>query len=295
MVCDMFLETELSKKLNNELESAGISVSEALIAKTLAAVQAARTAENSEATDTEWNEASEENINTLIALAGAKKRKMKGFAPIVFRAATVMAACFVLVVGAFALRFSTMRMGKEEAAQAPMMTAQNGSARNGVTYAADADSTGSADYKCYSDSMEMVEEESAVVAMEPAEIPMDVIVPASESAPADDAAIMEECEKAENSDVLEEVKCLTEQLAQAESVRLRKNRQGDYVYEFFVQGSAGVSGFYWVYEDGAVGYAEAPPEGQTGTMNAFDGSEDSEFRKAVLVWMKQNGYMFDAE
>ena len=291
----MFLETELSKKLNNELESAGISVSEALIAKTLAAVQAARTAENSEATDTEWNEASEENINTLIALAGAKKRKMKGFAPIVFRAATVMAACFVLVVGAFALRFSTMRMGKEEAAQAPMMTAQNGSARNGVTYAADADSTGSADYKCYSDSMEMVEEESAVVAMEPAEIPMDVIVPASESAPADDAAIMEECEKAENSDVLEEVKCLTEQLAQAESVRLRKNRQGDYVYEFFVQGSAGVSGFYWVYEDGAVGYAEAPPEGQTGTMNAFDGSEDSEFRKAVLVWMKQNGYMFDAE
>lgn len=295
MVCDMFLETELSKKLNNELESAGISVSEALIAKTLAAVQAARTAENSEATDTEWNEASEENINTLIALAGAKKRKMKGFAPIVFRAATVMAACFVLVVGAFALRFSTMRMGKEEAAQAPMMTAQNGSARNGVTYAADADSTGSADYKCYSDSMEMLEEESAVVAMEPAEIPMDVIVPASESAPADDAAIMEECEKAENSDVLEEVKCLTEQLAQAESVRLRKNRQGDYVYEFFVQGSAGVSGFYWVYEDGAVGYAEAPPEGQTGTMNAFDGSEDSEFRKAVLVWMKQNGYMFDAE
>lgn len=297
MVYDMCFETELSDKLNNELESAGISVSEALIAKTLAAVQAARSTAENETPDAEWTEASEENINKLIELAKARKGRWKRIAPLVFKTATVMAACLVLVVGAFALRFSTMRMGKDnaETAQAPMMTAQNGSARNGVTYAADADSTGSADYKCYSDSMEMVEEESAVVAMEPAEIPMDVIVPASESAPADDAAIMEECEKAENSDVLEEVKCLTEQLAQAESVRLRKNRQGDYVYEFFVQGSAGVSGFYWVYEDGAVGYAEAPPEGQTGTMNAFDGSEDSEFRKAVLVWMKQNGYMFDAE
>ena len=296
VVCDMFLETELSEKLNNELESAGISVSDALIAKTLAAVQAARAAEVNEVPDAEWVEASEENAEKLIELAKARKgRRIKGAAPALFRVATVMAACFVLVVGAFALRFSTMRMGKEEAAQAPMMTAQNGSARNGVTYAADADSTGSADYKCYSDSMEMVEEESAVVAMEPAEIPMDVIVPASESAPADDAAIMEECEKAENSDVLEEVKCLTEQLAQAESVRLRKNRQGDYVYEFFVQGSAGVSGFYWVYEDGAVGYVEAPPEGQTGTMNAVDGSEDSGFREAVSVWVKQNGYIFYAE
>lgn len=291
----MFLETELSEKLNSELESAGISVSEALIAKTLAAVQAARTEENRKNTDAEWNEASEENINTLIALAGARKRKIKGFAPILFRAATVMAACFVLVVGAFALRFSTMRMGKEEAAQAPMMTAQNGSARNGVKYAADADSTGSADYKCYSDSMEMAEEESAVVAMESAEILMDAIVPASESAPADDAAIVESCEKAEKSDVLEEAKCLTEQLAQAESVRLHKNEQGSYVYEFFVQDSAGVSGFYWVYEDGAVGYAEVLPEGQTGTMNAISGSEDSGFRRAVLVWMKQNGYTFDAE
>ena len=41
----MVFETELSEKLNSELESAGISVSEALIAKTLAAVQAARAEE----------------------------------------------------------------------------------------------------------------------------------------------------------------------------------------------------------------------------------------------------------
>lgn len=288
----MFLETELSEKLNSELESAGISVSEALIAKTLAAVQAARTAEENETTDAEWTEVSEANVNKLVELAGTRKRRMQGMAPMLFRVATVMAACFVLVVGAFALRFSTMRMGKEEAAQAPMMTAQNGSARNGMTYAADADSTGSADYKCYSDSMEMVEEESAVVAMEPAEISMDVIVPAAESVPADGTDTVEECEKEETSDVQEDVKCLTEQLAQAESVRLRKNRQGDYVYEFFVQGNAGVAGFYWVYEDGAVGYVEAPTEGQTGTMNAVDGSEDSGFREAVSVWMKQNSYIF---
>lgn len=289
----MFLETELSEKLNSELESAGISVSEALIAKTLAAVQAARTAEQ-DASETEWIEATEENANKLIELAGARKRNLKKFAPVLFRVATVMAACFVLVVGGFVLRFSTMRMGKDtaEQAQAPMMTAQNGSARNGMTYAADADSTGSADYKCYSDSMEMVEEESAVVAMEPAEISMDVIVPAAESVPADGTDTVEECEKEETSDVQEDVKCLTEQLAQAESVRLRKNRQGDYVYEFFVQGNAGVAGFYWVYEDGAVGYVEAPTEGQTGTMNAVDGSEDSGFREAVSVWMKQNSYIF---
>ena len=292
MVCDMFFETELSEKLNNELESAGISVSEELVAKTLAAVQAAREAESG---DAEWNEASEENISKLIELAGVRKRRLRGLAPVLFRAATVMAACFVLVVGAFALRFSTMRMGSEEAApMMPRTTAENGSAQNDMKYATDAYSiVTDEDYDLYGAPMEAHVEESMVVAEASDEVDMEPVVPTVKEELADDADAVE----AENaggavSEVQNPASWLTEQLAQAESVRMSRNEQGIRLYEFFVRDSAGVPGYYNVYEDGTVMFGEIPPDGQTGTIQAVGGSEDKAFRRAVLVWMKEQGYSF---
>jgi len=295
----MVFETELSEKLNSELESAGISVSEALIAKTLAAVQAARATEVNEVPDTEWVGASEENAEKLIELAKASKgRRIKGAGPALFRVATVMAACFVLVVGAFALRFSTMRMGKEEAAQAPMMTAQNGSARNGVKYAADAESIAEEDFKYFSDTMESMEMESPAMAESPADSLVEPVTTTAEGVLVDDAdaviesEAVEECEKAEASDIQEEVKLLTEQLAQAETVQLLKNEQGIRWYEFFVRDSVNEPGYYRVYEDGAVEFTELPPVGQNSTRVVYDASENKEFRRALLVWMKKHGYSF---
>lgn len=295
----MVFETELSEKLNSELESAGISVSETLIAKTLAAVQAARTTEVNEVPDAEWVGASEENAEKLIELAKASKgRRIKGAGPALFRVATVMAACFVLVVGAFALRFSTMRMGKEEAAQAPMMTAQNGSARNGVTYAADAESIAEEDFKYFSDTMESMEMESPAMAESPADSLVEPVTTTAEGVLADDAdaviesEAVEKCEKAEASDIPEEVKLLTEQLAQAETVQLLKNEQGIRWYEFFVRDSVNEPGYYRVYEDGAVEFTELPPVGQNSTRVVYDASENKEFRRALLVWMKKHGYSF---
>lgn len=266
----MVFETELSDKLNNELESAGISVSEALIAKTLAAVQAAR-AEEKETSETEWVEASEDNINKLIELAQARKGRFKGAGQILFRTATVMAACLVLVAGAFALRFSTMRMGKD-AAQAPMAAAENGSARNGITYAADADGVvvESEDFKLYSNTTESLVEEPA--AAEPAE----------------------EC-VAETADVQEEVKLLTEQLIQAESVEKELTVQGTSVYRFVVRDAAGVTVCYLVHENGMVEFAEMTADEETGAVWSYGAAEDKTFRRSLLVWMKQNGYGFDAE
>jgi len=295
----MIFETELSEKLNSELESAGISVSETLIAKTLAAVQAARTTEVNEVPDAEWVGASEENAEKLIELAKARKgRRIKGAGPVLFRVATVMAACFVLVVGAFALRFSTMRMGKEEAAQAPMMAGQNGSARNGVTYAVDAESIAEEDFKYFRDTMESMEMESPAMAESPAAYLTAPVTTTAEGVLADDAdaviesEAVEECEKAEASDIQEEVKLLTEQLAQAETVQLLKNEQGIRWYEFFVRDSVNEPGYYRVYEDGAVEFTELPPVGQNSTWAVYDASENKEFRRALLVWMKKHGYSF---
>lgn len=300
----MFFETELSDKLNNELESAGICVSEDLIAKTLVAVQAARTATENEASDAEWIEAAEGNATKLIELAGARKRRIKSIAPVLFRAATVMAACFVLVVGAFALRFSTMRMGKDSAAQEPMMTAENGSARNSIAYAADADSmeivTGE-EFSLFDAKAESPTEQSAASGVWAVETAMEPIEPTAESDMADDAvaneaaateAVEQEPVRAEDSDVQSKVAALTEILALAESVELRKNEQGIRLYEFFAKDSAGAEGYYCIYEDGSVEFAEVPPEGQTNPLKPFAGSDDKAFRRAVLVWMKEHGYSF---
>ena len=292
----MFLETELSEKLNNELESTGISVSEALIARTLAAVEAARKAEN-EVTDTEWSEASEENISKLIELADSRKRKLKGIAPVLFRVAGVMAACFVLVVGGFALRFSTMRMGREEAAQAPRMTTDTAVAQNEMKSVADADGVMTEeDFMYYGEPLEAHVEESEAVAEACVEAETEPIAPTVKEELADDADAVEES-KQENVGVVTSgeqnpAAWLTERLAQAESVNLQKNKQGIRWYSFFVRDSAGVPGYYNVYEDGTVMFGEIPPEGQTGTMRAVDGSEDKAFRRALLVWMKEQGYSF---
>lgn len=292
----MFLETELSEKLNSELESAGISVSEALIAKTLAAVQAARTAEQ-DASETDWIEATEENANKLIELAGARKRNLKKFAPVLFRVATVMAACFVLVVGGFVLRFSTMRMGKDtaEQAQAPMMTAESGSARSDMK--ADADANGVADesYMYFSETSESLEMESAVSADCIADAPMEPIVPTAESDVADDAdAVVEEMEEKESevSQVQDAAKMLTAQLERAESVELEYTAQGTAVYRFVVRETDGSAVCYLVHENGRVECAELMADGETGAVMLYDSVDGKAFQRAVLVWMKQNGYSF---
>ena len=293
MVYDMYFETELSDKLNNELESAGISVSEALIAKTLAAVQAARTAEQ-DASEAEWIEATEENANKLIELAGARKRSLKRFAPVLFRVATVMAACFVLVVGGFVLRFSTMRMGKDtaEQAQAPMVTAESGSAR--IDMKADADANGAADiYMYYSETSESLEMESAVSADGIADAPMEPIVPTAESDVADDAdAVVEEAEEAAVSGVHDVAKVLTVQLERAESVEPEYTAQGTVVYRFVVRETDGSAICYLVHENGRVECAELMSDGETGAVMLYDSADGKAFQRAVLVWMKQNGYDF---
>ena len=291
----MFFETELSDKLNNELESAGICVSETLIAKTLAAVQAARTAEEREVPDTEWTEASEENIKKLIELTGVRKKRRKGIAPVLFRAATVMAACLVLVVGGFALRFSTMRAGKETAPMAPMMTDENRSARNSISYTTDADSVMVGDdYELFGETFQAQVEESAVAAEEPMEAMLEPIEPTVECDVAEDAVTEDEVQaewKEELSDV-QNAAALTERLLQAETVNLRRNAQGVSVYEFFVSDNTGEQGYYWVYEDGMVEFAKVLQDGQAGMVESPVGSENIEFRRAVLVWMKEYGYLF---
>ncbi len=298
-VCDVFFETELSDKLNYELESAGISVSEALIAKTLTAVQAARTSEENEVPDTEWIEAEEEHVEKLIELAQARKGRIKGAGPVLFRLATVMAACFVLVVGAFALRFSTMRMSKENAA--PMTTAENESARNGVKYAADSDSTAAGeDFKYFSELVESKSEESAVASINPAEVPMDAITPASESNLADDAdAVMEEaetgCVEVERN-AQEKAASLMVRLEQAESVKKERTAQGNTVYRFVMQDDAETYKYYLVHETGEVEFAMKTADGETISEIMYYNSADSkEFRRFVLVLMKKHGYEFDAE
>lgn len=293
----MFLETELSEKLNSELEAAGISVSEALITKTLAAVQAARTAEEKENSGTEWAEASEENVNKLIELAKARKGRIKGAGPVLFRLATVMAACFVLVVGAFALRFSTMRMGKENAA--PMATAENSSTRNGAKYAADSDSTAAGeDFKYFSESVESKSEESAVASINPAEAPMDAIAPTSESDLADVAEVVVE-ETGEGyfmvEDAQEAVMLLGVELSQAESVEKERTAQGNTVYRFVMQDDAEATKYYLVHEDGEVEFTKMTADGEPVTVMLHNGSDSKGFRRAVLVWMKQNGYEFDGK
>jgi len=294
----MVFETELSEKLNSELESAGISVSEALIAKTLAAVKAARTTEENEVPDTEWTEASEENINKLIELAGARKKRFKGTSQALFRVATVMAACFVLVVGAFALRFSTMRMGKENAA--PMATAESKSTRNGITYAADADSTAAGEeFVYYSETPESQGEESAAESTNPASASMDAIAPTAESNPADDAdAVMAEAENGyiEVEDTQESGTLLMVWLEQeAESVGKELTAQGTYMYRFVIRDGAEANEYWLVYETGEVEFVKTTEDGEMISVMHQSSVDSKEFRRDVLVWMKQNGYEFDGE
>ena len=300
-VCDMFFETELSEKLNNELEAAGICVSEDLITKTLAAVQAARTSEENEAPDAEWTEEEVENINKLIELAGVRKRRIKGIAPVLFRAATVMAACFVLVVGAFALRFSTMRMGRDtaEMAQAPMVTEENGSAPREMK--ADADANGAAEnYMYYSETSESesLVIESAVAADGIADAMAEPIVPTEERDVADDAdaviedAVTEAAEESVMSEVQDVTKELTVQLERAEAVTLEYTAQGTAVYRFVVQETGGSTVCYLVHENGRVECTELTSDGETGAVMLYGSADSKAFQRAVLVWMKQNGYSF---
>ena len=284
MVCDMCFETELSDKLNNELEAAGISVSEALIAKTLAAVQAARTAE-ADSSEAEWVEVAEENANKLIELAGTRRRSLKRVAPVLFRVATVMAACFVLVVGAFALRFSTMRMGKDSAA--PMTEEESTGARGGIMPDAVADSDVADGFVCYSETSESL-----------SEVPMDAVensanetvVSTAESDVADDAdAVTVVSEETEISEVQNAAVVLTELLERAESVEKELTAQGKSVYRFMVRDAA-TAMCYLVHEDGRVEYAELMANGETGAVLLYEGADGKAFQRAVLVWMKQNGY-----
>lgn len=298
-VCDMFFETELSDKLNNELGSAGISVSETLIVKTLAAVQAARTTEENEVPDTEWTEAGEENVEKLIELAQARKGRIKGAGPVLFRLATVMAACFVLVAGAFTLRFFTMHMGKENAA--PMATAGNESAHNGVKYAADSDSIAAGEeFKYFSGPEESKSEESAVASINSAEVPMDAITPTSENNLADNAeTVMDEAEtgyiEAERN-AQEKAASLMVRLEQAESVEKERTAQGNTVYRFVVQDDAETYKYYLVHETGEVEFAMKTADGETISEIMYHNSADSkEFRRVVLVLMKKHGYEFDTE
>jgi len=296
-VCDMFLETELSDKLNNELESAGISVSEALIARTLAAVQAAKDNE----AKTELENEIQQGIQTLSELRKAKQVSVRSA---LFRAATVMAACFVLVVGAFALRFSTMRMGKEEAA--PMAAAENGSARNGVQYAADADSvTVEEDYKYFSEPTQSQVMNDADAAEYPAEgktEPLEPLSPAVEAEMADEAeAVMNDAAEGYEAlefDAIDAAMRLWVELSQAESVEKERTAQGTTMYRFVVREDAEATACYLVYENGEVKYTKSTADGEsvTGMLhNGEDSEELKEFRKAVLEWMKKHGYEFDAE
>lgn len=302
-VYDMFFEQELSDKLNQELESVGICVSEDLIARTLAAVQAARAKEDSVTPDAEFADVNEENINKLIELAGSRKRKIRGAGQVVFRVATVMAACFVLVVGGFALRFSTMRMGKESAAEAPMAMDMNGSARkaDAATEAVTDGDTAMGNYQYFSETTEAddmkiaeVEAESDMGDTSHVHTPG---TPASDNTCVDDVdaapaeAVQEEV-MAESLKVLVTVDLLTESLSEADSASLHMDEQGIRFYQFIVPDGAVTPGFYRIYEDGAVEFAKIPPEGETAFMEPVEGSGDKEFRRDLLVWMKQHGYSF---
>lgn len=273
----MFFETELSDKLNIELEAAGISVSDALIARTLEAVKQARAEEKEVALEQEIK-------SNVRLITEARATKYKSLSSTLFRAAGVIAACFVLVVGGFALRFATMRTGKDSVA--PMATAMESVRSNGGS--------------TMSDTTDMVMEDCDSVAVPEAESECDYgyAVADEECSVVADAvdAVLEEPEQENGAVEMPEeqnaVALLTESLMQAESVMMSRNEQGIRLYEFFVRDSAGEPGYYLIYENGAVEFAQVPPLGQTRTMEAFDGSENEEFRRAVLVWMKEHGYSF---
>lgn len=273
----MFFETELSDKLNIELEAAGVSVSDALIARTLEAVKQARAEEKEVALEQEIK-------SNVRLITEARATKYKSLSGTLFRAAGVIAACFVLVVGGFALRFATMRTGKDSAA--PMATAMESVRTNGGS--------------TMSDTTDMVMEDCDSVAVPEAESECDygyAVADEAYSVVADAVDAVQEEPEQENGavEMPEEqnaVALLTESLMQAESVMMSRNEQGIRLYEFFVRDSAGEPGYYLIYENGAVEFAQIPPLGQTRTMEAFDGSDNEEFRRAVLVWMKEHGYSF---
>lgn len=273
----MFFETELSDKLNIELEAAGVSVSDALIARTLEAVKQARAEEKEVALEQEIK-------SNVRLITEARATKYKSISSTLFRAAGVIAACFVLVVGGFALRFATMRTGKDSAA--PMTTAMESVRSNGGSTTSVATDMVMED--C--DSVAVPEAESEcdygyAVADEACSVVADAVDAVQEEPEQENGAV--EMPEEQNAVVL-----LTESLMQAESVMMSRNEQGIRLYEFFVRDSAGEPGYYLIYENGAVEFAQVPPLGQTRTMEAFDGSENEEFRRAVLVWMKEHGYSF---
>lgn len=258
----MYFETELSEKLNRELEADGICVSEALIAKTLAAAEEAREIE--------------ENANQLIELASARKRRIKDVAPVLFRVVSVAAACFVLVVGGFALRFSTMRMGSDSAApMATRMTAESES----IQY-----SNGASEEVCVADEavfdvygeppeahVEASDDFKAEMYMTDAEVPMEPIVP---------------------TEANDEVSALIAELEQAEYVELEEVAAGSRRYRFVVREDAERTEAYLIYEDGAAERVEATADGETVSGVSYDSIDSASAQRTVLIWMKRSGYEF---
>ena len=183
-----------------------------------------------------------------------------------------------------------MRMGEDtaERAQAPMMTAESGSARSDMK--ADADASGAADvYMYYSETSESLEMESAVAA----DTPIELIVPTAESDVADDAVVEEmEAETPEMQEVKDAANVLTVQLERAESVELEYTAQGTAVYRFVVRETDGSAVCYLVHENGRVECAELMSDGETGAVMQYDSADGKAFQRAVLVWMKPNGYGF---
>lgn len=249
----MFLESELSEKLNLELESAGISVSEALIARTLAAVKNAQ-------------ETEQDDVNKVMELADIRRTRLAKTNKVLLRVATVMAACFVLVVGGFALRFSTLRMGKESADMAPMAVADM-AVRNGGT--ADDAATGTANESItYSADADM----GAV------EVPMECI----ESDAVDEETVMAEAETV----TIPGVDALTDKL-ETVSYDWETSVTGDTVYRFIVEEN-GSQFCYLIHENGMVEYAEVTADGETGALMPYEGSDSAEFRREMMIWMKEN-------
>ena len=269
----MFFESELSDKLNLELEAAGISVSEDLIARTLAAVQQARAEDKQTGLEQEIK-------NRVQTIAEARAGRSSRLSRTLFRAAGVIAACFVLVVGGFVLRFSTMRTGSDSAA--PMKTAENASVRNGGTPDAGAAVTTDNNMVTYATEADM---EDAGMTMLPTE---GVADNAEEECVADNAE--EECVAEADSLASQSVTALTEQLETAVICDRETTEQGTVVYRFVVEEADGIRWCYLVHENGVVEYAELMANEETGAFLSYAGSEDAVFRSAILEWLKESGY-----
>lgn len=274
----MFLENELSDKLNIELEAAGISVSETLVARTLEAVKQARAAEKQTALEQEIQ-------SDVQNLSEVREKKHMSLRSTLFRAAGVIAACFVLVVGGFALRFGTMRTGKDSAA--PMAVTMESARTNSRSTASGSNDmameecdSGIVPEAAVADAENGFDYEYAGLADEAYQEEQNVLL-------AEDTVTSEDNEECKTDVVAEG---LFELLANADSVEKALSAQGTTVYRFMVTDIQGKRFCYQVQEDGTVAYAEVTQNGETGAFMLYEKADSKELKRSVLVWMKQNGY-----